>query len=36
MTDLAGGVTRRKLIKTGLAGILATGVTPMIFTRGAP
>ncbi|GLQ54832.1 substrate-binding protein [Devosia nitrariae] len=29
------GMSRRTLIKTGLAGILATGVSPLILTRGA-
>jgi ABC-type branched-subunit amino acid transport system substrate-binding protein len=28
-------MSRRTLIKTGLAGVLATGVSPMIFSRGA-
>ena len=35
MGESKGGTSRRKLIKTGLAGILATGVSPLIFTRGA-
>ena len=35
MSDLIKGVSRRKLIKTGLAGILATGVSPLIFSKGA-
>ncbi|MGV3651493.1 MAG: substrate-binding protein [Devosia sp.] len=28
-------MSRRRLIKTGMAGILATGVSPLIFTKGA-
>ena len=35
MSNPIKGVSRRRLIKTGLAGILATGVSPMIFSRGA-
>jgi len=35
MSNLVKGLSRRRLIKTGLAGILATGVSPMIFSRGA-
>ncbi|KKB13120.1 branched-chain amino acid ABC transporter substrate-binding protein [Devosia geojensis] len=35
MTYSRKGMSRRTLIKTGLAGVLATGVSPMIFTRGA-
>ena len=34
MSDLKG-LSRRGLIKTGLAGVLATGVSPLIFTKGA-
>lgn len=34
MSDLKG-LSRRRLIKTGLAGVLATGVSPMIFSKGA-
>ena len=29
------GPSRRTVLKTGLAGILATGVAPLVFTRGA-
>ena len=35
MTELKKGFTRRSVVKTGLAGILATGVAPTFFTRGA-
>lgn len=35
MTDFRKGFSRRGVLKTGLAGILATGVSPLIFTRGA-
>uniref|UniRef100_UPI0035B2B7D1 ABC transporter substrate-binding protein n=1 Tax=Devosia sp. TaxID=1871048 RepID=UPI0035B2B7D1 len=35
MTDSLKGMRRRTLLKSGLAGILATGVAPLIFTRGA-
>lgn len=35
MTDFVKGPSRRKVLRTGLAGILATGVSPLIFTRGA-
>ncbi len=35
MTYSRKGMSRRTLIKTGLAGVLATGVSPMIFSRGA-
>jgi branched-chain amino acid transport system substrate-binding protein len=35
MTVLKGGFSRRGVIKTGLAGILATGVSPLILTRRA-
>jgi ABC-type branched-subunit amino acid transport system substrate-binding protein len=35
MTFTKKGLSRRSLIKTGMAGILATGVAPMFFTRGA-
>ena len=31
----SNGMSRRRLIKTGMAGILATGVSPLIFTKGA-
>ena len=35
MSELKRGVSRRNVIKTGLAGILATGAAPLIFSRGA-
>jgi len=35
MTQFKKGLTRRSVVQTGLAGILATGVAPTFFTRGA-
>lgn len=35
MSIFKSGVTRRGVIKTGMAGILATGTAPFIFSRGA-
>ncbi len=35
MSDQKKGVSRRRVLKTGAAGLLATGAAPMIFTRGA-
>ena len=35
MTQFKTGLTRRTALKTGLAGIIATGVAPTFFTRGA-
>src|SRR5687767_6869401 len=35
MTESKKGLTRRSVVQSGLAGILATGVTPTFFTRGA-
>jgi branched-chain amino acid transport system substrate-binding protein len=35
MTLLTRGLTRRKVIQTGMAGIIGSGVAPMIFTNGA-
>ncbi len=35
MSDQKKGVSRRKVIKTGAAGLLTAGVAPMVFTRGA-
>ncbi|GHA35889.1 hypothetical protein GCM10007989_34890 [Devosia pacifica] len=35
MTNFKKGISRRRLIKTGLAGVLATGVSPYIFSRSA-
>ena len=33
MSDLKKGISRRQVIKTGLAGIVATGIAPTIITR---
>ena len=35
MTNFKLGPSRRSVLKGGLAGILATGVAPLVFTRGA-
>ena len=35
MSDHKKGVSRRKVIKTGAAGLVAAGVAPTVFTRGA-
>ncbi len=35
MSTFKSGITRRNVIKTGLSGILATGVAPLVFSRGA-
>jgi branched-chain amino acid transport system substrate-binding protein len=35
MTVLKRGLSRRRVLQTGLAGIIGTGMSPMIFTRGA-
>jgi len=35
MTDFKNGPSRRTVVKTGMAGILATGVSPLIFSKGA-
>src|SRR5690606_33558860 len=35
MTLLTRGPTRRKVLQTGMAGIIGTGVAPMMFTKGA-
>src|SRR5690606_2806992 len=35
MTQFRKGLTRRDALRTGLAGIIATGVAPTFFTRGA-
>ncbi len=35
MSDQKKGVSRRRVLKTGAAGLLATGAAPMVFTRGA-
>ncbi len=34
MSDKRKGVSRRKVIKAGAAGIVGAGVAPMVFTRG--
>jgi ABC-type branched-subunit amino acid transport system substrate-binding protein len=35
MTVFKRGPSRRRVLQTGMAGILATGVAPLIFSRGA-
>src|SRR5689334_24923844 len=35
MTNSPKGFSRRGVLKTGLAGILATGVSPLIFSKTA-
>lgn len=35
MSKFKNGVSRRNVLRTGLAGIIATGVSPLIFSRGA-
>ncbi|QQR40668.1 substrate-binding protein [Devosia rhizoryzae] len=35
MTLSTRGPTRRRVLQTGMAGIIGTGVAPMIFTKGA-
>ena len=35
MSEFRKGLTRRSVVKTGLAGIIATGVAPTFFTRNA-
>ena len=35
MSDLKRGISRRRVVKTGMAGILATGVSPLILSKGA-
>ncbi len=35
MSEKKKGVSRRRVLKTGAAGLLATGAAPMVFTRGA-
>lgn len=35
MTLLKRGLTRRRVLQTGMAGIIGSGVAPMMFTRGA-
>ena len=35
MSDIKRGISRRRVIKTGMAGVLATGVSPLVFSKGA-
>lgn len=35
MSEEKKGVSRRRVLKTGAAGLVASGVAPMVFTRGA-
>ena len=35
MAILTRGLTRRRLLQTGMAGIIGTGVAPLMFTKGA-
>ncbi|MGV8855635.1 MAG: substrate-binding protein [Devosia sp.] len=35
MTLLKRGLSRRRVLQTGVAGIIGTGVAPMMFTKGA-
>jgi ABC-type branched-subunit amino acid transport system substrate-binding protein len=35
MTVFKRGLSRRRVLQTGLAGIIGTGISPMIFSRGA-
>ncbi len=35
MSELKRGISRRNVLRTGLAGIIATGVSPLVFSRGA-
>jgi ABC-type branched-subunit amino acid transport system substrate-binding protein len=35
MTILKSGMSRRRLLQTGMAGIIGSGVAPMMFTKGA-
>jgi ABC-type branched-subunit amino acid transport system substrate-binding protein len=35
MTVFKRGLSRRRVLQTGLAGIIGTGISPMIFNRGA-
>lgn len=35
MTLLKRGLSRRRLLQTGMAGIIGTGIAPLIFTKGA-
>ncbi len=35
MTHFKRGLTRRRVLQTGMAGIIGSGVAPLVFTRGA-
>ncbi len=35
MSDLKNGISRRKVLKTGAAGLITAGAAPMVFTKGA-
>ncbi|HTN63330.1 MAG TPA: substrate-binding protein, partial [Devosia sp.] len=35
MTLLKRGLSRRRLLQTGMAGIIGTGIAPLMFTKGA-
>ena len=35
MTLLKRGLSRRKVLQTGVAGVVGAGVAPMMFTKGA-
>lgn len=35
MSEIKSGISRRKVLRTGLAGIIATGISPLVFSRGA-
>ena len=35
MTLLKRGLSRRRVLQTGMAGIIGTGVAPLMFTKGA-
>ena len=35
MSDFRRGISRRRVVKTGMAGILATGVSPLILSKSS-
>ena len=35
MTKISRGLTRRNVLQTGMAGIIGTGVAPLVFSKGA-
>ena len=35
MTLLKRGMSRRRVLQTGMAGIIGSGVAPLMFTKGA-